>query len=514
MDWEAKGMPEKLILEMQQVSKHYPGVQALKNVDFDLAGGEVHALVGENGAGKSTLMKILAGAIPYDDGSITVGDETVSNWDPQEAQRHGIAIIYQEFNLVPYLNVAQNIFLGREQGRKGVIDYNSLYHEAARFMGQVSQEIDVRQQVRRLSAAQKQLVEIARALSMDAKILVMDEPTSSLSKYEKDLLFQLIRNLKQQGKSIIYISHRMEEIFQIADRVTVLRDGVNRGTFLVQEIDIDQLVRLTVGREIRQEQENLAGGRIKDTVLEVRNLTRWGKFHDISFSLQEGEILGMAGLVGAGRSDVARAIFGADRLDNGEVFFLGKRTDIRSPQDAVEVGIGFLPEDRKEQGLVMGMSVKENMSLASLQMISPWGVISKPRQLEACHKYLSSLDIKTPDLNQKVRNLSGGNQQKVVLAKWLALNPKILILDEPTKGIDVGAKSEIHDLIRKLAQQGISVLVISSELPELLQVCDRILVMREGELTGEVMRSAASEELIMSYATGGTNRDGARANCS
>lgn len=498
-------MPQ-LILEMRQITKRYPGVQALNQVDFDLYAGEVHALVGENGAGKSTLMKILAGAVPRDAGEIKVKGEPVSTWDPREAQVQGIAIIYQERNLIPYLNVAQNIFLGREPGAKGLVNFPRLYSNARELIGKIGTDINVHARVGKLTAAQQQLVEIAKALSMQAEIILMDEPTSSLSEREKEALFTLIRQLKAQGKAIIYISHRMEEIFEIADRITVLRDGQKIGTYFPAEVDKESLVRLMVGRAIKEDNYSQQI-KIGAKVLEVKNLSRKGVFSNVSFSLAAGEILGFAGLVGAGRSEVARAIFGADKLDGGAIYFKGQRVKINAPQDALKLGIGLVPEDRKEQGLILGMTVKENMTLALLREIAPMGVISRPRQLKSCQQYTAKLNLKTPSFEQKVRNLSGGNQQKVVIAKWLAVNPAVLILDEPTRGIDVGAKSEIHNLIRQMAQNGIAVMVISSELPELLQLCHRILIMREGELVGEVAREVASEELIMSYATGG-RRDG------
>ncbi|MGI9860620.1 sugar ABC transporter ATP-binding protein [Moorella naiadis] len=498
-------MPQ-MILEMRQITKSYPGVQALNKVDFVLYAGEVHALVGENGAGKSTLMKILAGAVPRDAGEIKVKGEAVSTWDPREAQAQGIAIIYQERNLIPYLNVAQNIFLGREPGAKGLVDFPRLYRNARELIGKIGADINIHARVGKLTAAQQQMVEIAKALSMQAEIILMDEPTSSLSEREKEALFTLIRQLKDQGKAIIYISHRMEEIFEIADRITVLRDGEKIGTYLPAEIDKESLVRLMVGRAIKEDsyyQQIKVGAK----VLEVKNLSRKGAFNNISFSLAAGEILGFAGLVGAGRSEMARVLFGVDKLDGGAIYFKGQRVKINASQDALKLGIGLVPEDRKEQGLILGMTVKENMTLALLREIAPLGVISRLRQLKFCQQYTARLNLKTPSFEQKVRNLSGGNQQKVVIAKWLAVNPAVLILDEPTRGIDVGAKSEIHNLIRQMAENGIAVMVISSELPELLQLCHRILIMREGELVGEVAREAASEELIMSYATGG-KRDG------
>ncbi len=492
------------VLEMQSISKTYPGVTALSAVDFSVMPGEVHALVGENGAGKSTLMKILAGADAKDAGRIVIDGAEVHIDSPQEAMRLGVSIIYQEFNLVPYMNAAENIFLGREPASAvpGVIDFGKMYADAEAIIAELGVALDVRASINTLSVAQQQMVEIAKATSRKSRIIAMDEPSATLTEHELENLFALIRRLKAEGVSIIYISHRLEEIFEIADRVTVLRDGELVATKNVADTDRDGIIKMMVGRELKEiipKAETEQG----DIALEVKGLNRAGALRDISFEVRRGEILGLAGLVGAGRTEVARAIFGADPIDSGEIRVNGKAVKIRSPRHAISLGIGLVTEDRKALGLVLGMAVRENISLANLGILSRLGFVSRRREREVARKYVEDMMIKTPSVEQAVQNLSGGNQQKVVLAKWLFTESKVLIFDEPTRGIDVGAKTEIYQLMNRLAASGVAIIMISSELPEILGMSDRILVMHEGEIAGELSRDEATQERIMQLATGG-----------
>ena len=491
-------------LEMKNISKTYPGVRALDNVSFAVAKGEVHALVGENGAGKSTLMKILAGAQPMDSGEILIGGEQVHITTPQKAMDLGVSIIYQEFNLVPYLNAAENIFLGREpKGRlPGFINFSEMYSEAQRVIDQLGVKLNVRTPVNRLSVAQQQMVEIAKATSRNASIIAMDEPSATLTEHELLSLFELIRSLKQKGVSIIYISHRLEEVFQIADTVTVLRDGHLVGTKPVAESDRNDLIHMMVGRELKEVIPKEAA-EITKPALTVKNLTRKGVIEDINFTVRQGEILGIAGLVGAGRTELARAVFGADPIDEGEIWLNGTQVHIRSPKDAIRLGIGLVTEDRKALGLILGMVVRENISLANLDAITRMGFVNRREEKRVSVQFVEDLMIKTPSVEQQVQNLSGGNQQKVVLAKWLFTQSRVLIFDEPTRGIDVGSKVEIYQLMNKLAASGVAIIMISSELPEILGMSDRILVMHEGHIAGEFSREEATQEKIMQLATGG-----------
>ncbi len=493
-----------LALEMRHITKTYPGVRALEDVSFDLRQGEVHALVGENGAGKSTLMKILAGAQPKDSGEILINGELVHIDSPQKAMDEGVSIIYQEFNLVPYLNAAENIYLGREPRAAipGFVDFGTMYRESQRIIDKLGVRLNVRTPVNRLSIAQQQMVEIGKATSKECKIIVMDEPSATLTEHELQSLFALIRQLKGEGVSIVYISHRLEEIFEICDRVTVLRDGHWIATNEIADLDREQIIRLMVGRELKQmiPKEAVPPG---EPVLHVRNVTRKGVLHDVSLSVRKGEVLGIAGLVGAGRTELARAIFGADRIDRGTIEVYGKTVRIRSPQEAIRLGIGLVTEDRKAQGLILGMVVRENITLANLGAISRMNFIMAGREREVARKYVADLQVKTPSIDQTVQNLSGGNQQKVVLAKWLFTDSRILIFDEPTRGIDVGAKTEIYQLMNALAGRGCAIIMISSELPEILGMSDRILVMHEGTIAGELSRAEATQEKIMHLATGG-----------
>ncbi len=491
------------LLEMCDIVKSYPGVQALRGVSLDVRAGEVHALVGENGAGKSTLMKILAGAERKDGGTIRMDGREVDLRDPLEASRLGITMIYQEFNLVPQLSVAENIFLGREpvRGLLRLVDWRRLHRDARDVLARLGLELDVKRRVAELSIAQQQMVEIAKALSRDSRLIVMDEPSATLTDRELEVLFRLIAALKQGGVAIVYISHRLEEIDRIGDRVTVLRDGDKIGTARVGEISRSEIIRMMVGRPLSQEfpPRQAAPG---DVALEVSGLRREGSLRDVSFHVRHGEVLGIAGLVGAGRTEVARAVFGADPVDGGEVRLHGRLLSIRSPGDAIAVGIGLVTEDRKGQGLVLGRPVRENVSLASLKLLSRLFFVKRREEARCAETFVRDLKIRTPSIEAAVSNLSGGNQQKVVLSRWLLTQSKVLFFDEPTRGIDVGAKLEIYQIINDLASRGVAIVMISSELPEILGMSDRILVMRKGAVAGVLDRAEATPERIMRLATG------------
>lgn len=490
------------ILAMNGITKRFPGVLALNNVTFECRKGEVHALVGENGAGKSTLMKILAGAHQPDAGEILLRGEQTRLADPQHAQRLGISIIYQEFNLIPDLTVMQNVFLGREpRNRLGVINQAEMQRRAADLFGRLRVQIDFNSPVLRLTVAQQQLVEIAKALSLNADVIVMDEPTAPLTDAEIEHLFEIIYDLRRQGVTVIYISHRLDEIFTLADRITVLKDGTAVGTVLPSEIDKGGLVRMMVGRSL---DESDAEGHVPtaEPILRVEGLSRLGALSNIDFTLHRGEILGIAGLVGSGRTEMVRCIFGADKLDAGDIYLHGQKVDLSSPGQAVAAGIGFVTEDRKAEGLVLGLPVRQNISLPNLKRLQRLGFVDRPKEKQVAATKVTELAIKTAGLEQEVRYLSGGNQQKVILAKWLLANPSVIIFDEPTRGIDVGAKAEIYRLMHQLASQGTGIVMISSELPEILRMSDRILVMREGQFAGELARAEAGEERIMLLATG------------
>jgi ribose transport system ATP-binding protein len=491
------------VLEMRDITKRFPGVLALDHAQLQLRPGEVHCLLGENGAGKSTMMKILAGAQPMDSGQILLDGEPVEITSPHQAQQLGISMIYQEFNLSPFLSVAENIFLGREPrlGRTPFIDWKRMYGEAREILARIRVELDVKRPVNELSVAQQQMVEIAKALSVNAKIIVMDEPSATLTDHELVALFDLIRTLRRQGIGLIYISHRLEEVFEVGTRVTVMRDGKYVATKDACDLTREEIITMMVGRELTEEypKEFFSLGQER---LRLEGLTREGVFQDVSFSLCTGEIVGLTGLVGAGRTDVARTIFGADKKTSGEIYLDGKPVEVRSPQDAIRYGIGLLTEDRKTQGLVLGMTVRENTTLANLRALV-WGpFIDRKRERAVAESYVRDLQIKTPSVEQTAQNLSGGNQQKVVLAKWLFTESKVLIFDEPTRGIDVGAKAEIFKLMNALVKRGVAILMISSELPEVLGMCDRILVMHEGRLAGQLMRAEATQESVMRLATG------------
>ncbi|NPV81143.1 MAG: sugar ABC transporter ATP-binding protein [Firmicutes bacterium] len=496
-------MGEVLIL-MEGIEKTFPGVHALNQCQFELRAGEVHALVGENGAGKTTLMKVLTGAYQKDGGRILFKGREVEIPNPRAAQELGISMIHQELNLMPHLTVAQNIFIGREP-RRGIgflLDEKKLNQKARQLLDMMHLELDPRTRVSDLTVAKQQMVEIAKALSYNSEVLIMDEPTSALSEAETQELFRIIRRLRDQGVGIIYISHRLEELKQISDRVTVMRDGRYIGTVNTQDATIDKIISMMVGREIyATSRADLESGG-QEVVLEVRNLNRGRVIKDVSFRLRKGEILGFAGLMGAGRTEVARAVFGADPIDSGEVYVRGRKIDIKSPRDAVRHGIGYLSEDRKRYGLMLGIDVETNIVIATLERFLGFlGYVNRAKIRTEAQAHVDELNIKTPSLQQKVKYLSGGNQQKVVIAKWLIRNCDILIFDEPTRGLDVGAKNEIYKLLNDLAASGKSIIMISSELPEILRMSHRIIVMCEGRITGEFGASEATEERIMQYAT-------------
>ncbi len=489
--------------EMRKITKRYPGVDALVNVDFSAKVGEVHALVGENGAGKSTLIKVLGGAEKRDSGEVIVGGVKTNFTEPQQAIDSGIAIIYQEFNLVPNMTVAENVFLGREPlgSLPGFINYRKMYSDVGRIFEELGVKLDLNAPVSRLSVAQQQMVEIAKAVSQNAKIIAMDEPSATLTGHEIKNLFELIQRLKSEGVCVIYISHRLEEIFEIADIVTILRDGMLVDCQPVARLDKDAVIKMMVGRELGEVFPKVVTNK-GQTALEVRGISREGVIENISFSVKKGEVLGIAGLVGSGRTEVARAIFGADKIDKGEIFIDGSLADIKSPLDAIMNGIGLVTEDRKGQGLFLGMTISENITMANLREISKWGFIKCNDEKRNTYEYVKDLHIKTPSVSQSVQNLSGGNQQKVVLAKWLFTKCRVLIFDEPTRGIDIGAKTEIYHLINRLADEGVAIIMISSELPEIIGMSDRIIVMHEGKVAGELSSSEASQEKIMLLATG------------
>jgi ribose transport system ATP-binding protein len=487
---------------MHNIRKEYPGVLALDNVSFELRAGEVHCLVGENGAGKSTLMKILSGALRKDGGAIHVDGKEVQIFSPQDSQRLGIGMIYQDFKLVPELSVAENIFLGREptKGNSPFVDFKTMRERAIAVLASFGESLDVTHPVRSLSVAKRQIVEIAKALSQKVRILAMDEPSASLTEHELKNLFAVIRRLKAEGVGIIYISHRLDEIFDIGDRVTVLRDGKCITTCAITETERRTLIRWMVGRELEQEYPKIQLER-GEKILRVEHVSG-GMVNDVSLSLHRGEILGIAGLVGAGRTELARLIFGAEPRQSGKIFLEGKEINPLSPRDAIDLGIGLLTEDRNRYGLIMQMCVRENITLSNLRELLNGPFIRKATERSMAMNVSAEMMIKTPSIEQEVEHLSGGNRQKVVLARWLCTKSKVLIFDEPTAGVDVGAKHEIYHLMNKLTKDGIGVLVISSDLPELLGMCDRIAVMCEGKLTGILSRQDATQEKIMLLATG------------
>ncbi len=492
------------LVDMQGIGKSFPGVHALLDAQFNLKAGEVHALVGENGAGKSTLMKILAGVYTPDEGTILYKDRAVEIRNPRAARELGITMIHQELNLLPHLTVAQNIFVGHEPRSKipFLLDEKRINQQASEILNHLKLDIDPRGRVNRLSVARQQMVEIAKALSYHSDVLIMDEPTATLTESEIEELFAVIQQLRSNGVGIVYISHRMEELKQISDRVTVMRDGQFVATNPTAEVSIDQIISMMVGRTIYDSAPELPENSSNEIVLEVKGLRRGNLLKDVNFNLKRGEILGIAGLMGAGRTEVARAIIGADPVDSISMQVHGRSVRIKSPKEAVKNGIGYLSEDRKRYGLITGMDVSTNIVIASLRQFAKFfGILNERRIHNAAQSYSTTLAVKTPSVKQRVRNLSGGNQQKVVIAKWLVADSDILIFDEPTRGIDVGAKSEIYKLLNELARQGKSIIMISSELPEILRMSHRILVMCEGRITGELSSEEATQEKIITLAT-------------
>ncbi|HHU49782.1 MAG TPA: sugar ABC transporter ATP-binding protein [Clostridiales bacterium] len=498
---------------MKNISKSFPGVQALKNVSFDLKKGEVHALVGENGAGKSTLMKVLGGVHLADEGEIEINGVPVEITSPRDALDHNISVIHQEFNLVPTLNVYENVFLGKELIKKTTrsIDRKLMREKTKELLESLGLTIigtnyDI--PVRNLSVAQQQLVEIAKALFNETNILVMDEPTSVLTSKETEILFELINKFKEEGMAIVYISHRLEEVITISDRITVLRDGELITTMDNSDKNVskDEIVAHMIGRNIEDYYPDRSTDKINgDVVLEVKNLTAKGIFDSVSFNVRKGEILGFAGLVGAGRTEIMKAIFGDFHYNSGEIILDGVKKRIRSTTEAIKEGIVLVPEDRKQEGLVLLMTLADNISLPNTDKITSLGTVRRKKKTSLANEFVEKLAIRPPMINRPIQNFSGGNQQKTVIAKWLATNPKLIILDEPTRGVDVGAKSEIYSLVNDLTKAGVGIVFVSSELPELLGVCDRILVVHEGRISGEFRKEEATEEKILRAAAGMEN---------
>ena len=502
-------MNDDVALQMSGISKYFTGVQALDKVDLRVKKAEVHALLGENGAGKSTLMKILSGAYTMDEGSIELFGNPVTIHNPKQAETLGISIIYQELNLIPHLTIAENIFLGRHKMHNRVhIDWKAINKEAERILRDLEVDLPVQSKVGSLGIAQQQMVEVAKALSLNAKIIIMDEPTAPLTDTETNNLFEMVRRLKKNGVTIIYISHRLEEIKTLCDRATIMRDGKTITQVEVADITVDEIIKHMVGRELKDKFPKVEKT-IGKEVFRVESLTS-DKITDVSFYVKAGEILGFSGLVGAGRTETARAIFGLDQKTSGNIILHGKEISIKTPKDAILHGIGFVTEDRKGEGLVLSMNVRENISLASLKTLSQGIQLLLKKERNLADDYVDRLNIKTPSIEQLMCNLSGGNQQKVVLAKWLVSESAVLIFDEPTRGIDVGAKIEVYNIINSLAQNGCAIIVISSEIQELLGICDRIIVMARGRKTGELTIEEATQENIMALATGAKKQERGR----
>lgn len=490
------------LVSMENVSKRYPGVLALDKARFDLHSGEVHALVGENGAGKSTLVKILSGIAKADSGEVLLDGQPLVLDGPRSAQDLGISIIHQELNLMPDLTIAQNIFIGREPRKfKFILNDSGLAAEASKIFKQLHLDLDPNRKVQGLSVAQQQMVEIAKALSFNSKVLIMDEPTAALTNNEISELFTVIKGLRAKGVGIVYISHRLEELKQISDRITVMRDGKYVDTVDTKEATVEKIISMMVGRTLFQESPHISSCTNQEVVLEVKNLNNGRFVRDVSFKLYKGEILGFAGLVGAGRTEVLRTIFGADRLASGEIYIDNKKVKIHTPQDAVRHGMGYLSEDRKQLALALGLDIEANTVIGVYKKFAKFGLTISKKIQEAANQQVKNLSIRTPTTKQRVGNLSGGNQQKVAIGKWLTTDSRIIIFDEPTRGIDVGAKSEIYKLMNDLIDQGKSIIMISSELPEILRMSHRILVMCEGRITGELSIKEANQESIMAFAT-------------
>ncbi|MBJ6361642.1 sugar ABC transporter ATP-binding protein [Paenibacillus sp. GCM10012307] len=490
------------LLRLDGIMKAFPGVKALQDVQFDVRKGEVVSLMGENGAGKSTLIKILAGVYRKDAGTIQFDGQRVEIESPLHSQSLGISVMFQELNLLPNLSVAENIFAGREKGKFGLFDKLGTKKEALRYMNEVGLNCPPHTLVRELSVSQRQMVEFAKALSIQSRLIILDEPTSSLTDREAEKLFEIVKKLKRDGVSIVFVSHKLKEVQMISDRVHILRDGAYVGCLEKGEITEDKIIQLMVGRTLENIFEKTPT-EIGDEVLEVKGLHVPGKLKNISFSVRKGEIVGFAGLVGAGRTEVMRAVMGVDKRSSGQIFIEGEEVQITSPSQAIQHGIGLVPEDRKQHGLILGLSVKKNISLSALKQLTRAGILSRSAEDQLANEYIDKLRIKTPHKDQRAGNLSGGNQQKIVISKWLATHPRVLILDEPTRGIDVGAKKEIYTLMSQLAQQGVAIIMISSEMPEILGMSDRIIVMHEGEIKGTLDRESATQEKILELALKG-----------
>jgi len=494
-------MDGRLLIEAKGITKTFPGVRALDRVDFELQAGETHILLGENGAGKSTLMKILSGAYAPDEGVVRIDGEPIETFHPRVAQRMGVSIIYQEFNLIPYLDVAQNIYLGRFPMKRGLIDHARMHADAAALLDTLNMHLDTHALIVDLSTAQQQMVEVAKALSIQSKILIMDEPTSSLSERETEQLFATIHALNRQGIGIVYISHRLQELQEVGDRVTVLRDGQFVGRKAIGEVTTDELVAMMVGHSVGEmfRREYQPQGM---EALRVESLSSGKQLHDVSLNLRSGEIVGLAGLVGAGRTDLARTIFGVGKYERGRIYLFGKEIHACGAAQMVDQGVSLLPEDRKGHGLALILPVAENIVVSSLDRLFPRFFVSKRKERETAMGYVDKLRIATPSTSRLAQYLSGGSQQKVVLAKWLCTKARVFIFDEPTRGIDVGAKAEIHGFMNELVKQGAAILMISSELPEVIGMSDRIYVMREGRIVAEIPHAEATQERIIRFAMG------------
>lgn len=490
-------------IDMKDIHKAFGKNQVLSGVSFQLVPGEVHALMGENGAGKSTLMNILTGLHKSDKGQIRInGNETCFS-NPKEAEQHGIAFIHQELNIWPEMTVLENLFIGKEISSKlGVLQTRKMKALAKEQFNKLSVSLSLEQEAGECSVGQQQMIEIAKALMTNAEVIIMDEPTAALTEREISKLFEVITALKKNGVSIVYISHRMEEIFAICDRITIMRDGKTVDTTNISETNFDEVVKKMVGRELTERYPKRTPS-LGDKIFEVKNASVKGRFEDVSFSIRSGEIVGVSGLMGAGRTEIMRALFGVDRLDSGEIWIAGKKTAIKNPQDAVKKGLGFITENRKDEGLLLDTSIRENIALPNLSSFSPKGLIDHKREAEFVDLLIKRLTIKTASPETHARHLSGGNQQKVVIAKWIGIGPKVLILDEPTRGVDVGAKREIYSLMNELTERGVAIIMVSSELPEILGMSDRIIVVHEGRISGEIDAQEATQERIMTLATGG-----------
>ncbi|AQX55681.1 sugar ABC transporter ATP-binding protein [Priestia flexa] len=490
-------------IKMSNIYKAFGANQVLSGVDFELLPGEVHALMGENGAGKSTLMNILTGLHKRDEGRIEIDGQERYFSNPKEAEQEGVTFIHQELNVWPHMTVLENLFIGKElYSPLGILKTKEMKEQAKKQFDRLAVTIPLEQEASLCSVGEQQMIEIAKALMTNAKVIIMDEPTAALTDREIEKLFEVINGLKAQGVSIVYISHRMEEIFTICDRITVMRDGKTVDTTPILETSFDDVVRKMVGRSLTDRFPSRQT-KIGETVLELKSLTRKHAFHDISFSVKSGEVVGVAGLMGAGRTEIMRAIFGLDAIDSGEVWVNNKPVKIKTPDEAVKYGIGFITEDRKDEGLVLDFSIRENIALPNLKSFSTKGMIAEKSEREFVELLIKRLTIKTQSAEISAGSLSGGNQQKVVIAKWIGIGPKILILDEPTRGVDVGAKREIYQLMNELTERGVAIIMVSSELPEVLGMSDRVLVIHEGKLAGELSKEEATQEKIMTYATGG-----------